>query len=152
MEVGIGPDGTIVEVGRSVPGGERHDVGDSVILPAATDLHVHFREPGPSSRIEGFAAGTLQAALGGVGLIGEMPNTDPPVTDPDRWVAKAGLARGRLAVDAFLYGAATIPAEIRKLGRVAAAFKLYLSPTTGIPAPRRALRLDRSSRRWRPRA
>lgn len=138
MEVGIDSDGVIVSVGRNVPGGHRHDVGDAVILPSATDLHVHFRDPGGPKDLESFESGTLQAAFGGVGLVGDMPNTDPPTTDEERLEAKASRARNRLAVGAFLYGAATAPVSVRRMAAHAAAFKLYLSPTPGIgtlPSP-----------------
>ncbi|MCI4358584.1 MAG: amidohydrolase family protein [Thermoplasmata archaeon] len=132
MEIGIGPDGEIVRLAKSISGARRHDVGEAVILPSATDLHVHFRDPGGPKDLENFESGTLQSALGGVGLVGDMPNTDPPVTDPDRLESKAARARGHLAVGAFLYAAASTPEGVRRLSRHAAAFKLYLSPTTGI--------------------
>ncbi|HEV2520163.1 MAG TPA: amidohydrolase family protein [Thermoplasmata archaeon] len=135
VEVGIGPEGDIVRVGRNVTGGERHDVGEALILPSATDLHVHFRDPGGPKDLETFETGTLQAALGGVGLVGDMPNTQPAVTDLERLESKAARARGHLAVGAFLYGAALTTSGVRRLSGQAAAFKLYLSPTTSIAEP-----------------
>ena len=133
VEIAISRDGWILSLGRDRRGGRRHDVGDAVILPSATDLHVHFREPGPPGAAETIPAGTIQAALGGVGLVGEMPNTAPPVTDRSILEAKAALVRGRAAVDVLLYGSPTVPRSLAGLARAAGAFKLYLSPTTGIP-------------------
>jgi dihydroorotase len=135
VEIGVGPDGRITEIGRRVSGPSRHDFGDLVILPSSTDIHVHFREPGGPADVESFETGTVGAALGGVGLVADMPNTVPPVTDRERLGTKAAGARGRLAVDLLLYGAATTPAAVRSLGRAAGAFKLYMSPTTGIDQP-----------------
>jgi len=135
IEVGVDADGRISALGRNVPGGRRHDVGDAVILPAATDPHVHLREPGGDPEVESIASGTLAAALGGVGLVGEMPNTEPAVTSVDRLEEKAERVRRRAAVDVLLYA---LPREVRAvapLARRAGGFKIYLSPTTGIGEP-----------------
>jgi dihydroorotase len=133
VELGIDGDGWIRRVGRNLrDAGHRIDYGDSVLLPAATDVHVHFRDPGGPDPPESFASGTEGAALGGVGAVGEMPNTTPPVDTADRWEDKASLARGRIAVDVVLYGSAPSPAAIRSVGRVAGALKLYLAPTTEV--------------------
>ncbi|HYA10232.1 MAG TPA: amidohydrolase family protein [Thermoplasmata archaeon] len=132
LEIGFDGDGWICAVGRAVPGARRHDVGDRVLLPAATDMHVHLREPGPSESGETIATGTVGAALGGVGLVGEMPNTEPPTSTVDRLDEKEGRVRGRAAVDVLLYAAPADVRSLRSLGRRAGGFKLYLSPTTGI--------------------
>ncbi|MGP8134947.1 MAG: hypothetical protein ACLQD8_02240, partial [Thermoplasmata archaeon] len=129
-EIAIDESGWIQSVGRVRTGGERHDVGDRVILPAAADLHVHLREPGGSG--ESIASGTIEAALGGITLVGEMPNTDPPVTSVGRLEEKAALVRGRAAVDVLLYASPTVPGAVPALAERAGAFKIYLSPTTGI--------------------
>ncbi|HTP56538.1 MAG TPA: dihydroorotase family protein [Thermoplasmata archaeon] len=133
VEIAIDEDGWIQSVGRVRSGRVRHDVGDRVIVPAATDLHVHLREPGGAG--ETIAAGTVEAAYGGVGLVGEMPNTEPPVTSLDRLEEKEAKVRGRAAVDVLLYGLPTSPRSVADLARRAGAFKLFLSPTTGIADP-----------------
>ena len=135
LEVGISEEGTIAAIGRDLRAPRRHDVGDAIILPSATDLHVHFREPGGSRDVEGFATGTVQAALGGVGLVGDMPNTDPAVRDPDGIDQKRRLLRGRAAVDVALFGMLAVGSDVAGLGRTASAFKLYLSPTSGVDEP-----------------
>jgi dihydroorotase len=135
IEVGIGPDGEIIAVAHSVPGRPRHDVGERIILPAATDLHVHFRDPGGPLELESFDSGTRQAALGGVGLVGDMPNTVPLVDDAERLDAKRARANGRLAVDLFLYATVKGVRGVSRLAASAGAFKLYLSPTTGLDEP-----------------
>jgi dihydroorotase len=132
LEVGVDGDGRICAVGRSVRGARRHDVGERVLLPAATDVHVHLREPGPVDAAETIASGTVGAALGGVGLVGEMPNTEPPTTSTERLEEKEARVRGKAAVDVLLYAAPSRPQRIRELSRRAGGFKLYLSPTTGI--------------------
>ena len=131
-EIAIDDAGRIRAVGKNVPGTPRHDVGDAVILPAATDLHVHFREPGGPAEAETIASGTVGAALGGVSLVGDMPNTRPPVTDTESWQEKARRVEGRAAVDMLLYASPTDPRALTSLSRRAGGFKVYLSPTTGI--------------------
>ncbi len=135
VEIAIGEDGRILSIGKVRDGAPRHDVGDAVILPAATDLHVHFRDPGGSADEENFATGTVAAALGGVGVVGDMPNTSPPVTDVSALEGKAARVRGRSAVDVLLYASPVLARSRNALARAAGAFKLYLSPTTGIEAP-----------------
>ena len=132
IEVGVDDEGRIAAVGRNLRGGRRHDVGDRLILPAATDLHVHFRHPDDPRGVESWGTGTVQAALGGVGLAGEMPNSEPPVTTAERLVERRAAGEGRLAVDLLLYGALTTPARAAPLARECGAFKLYMAPTTGI--------------------
>lgn len=136
MEVGIGADGRILAIGKSIRGGERHDVGDSILLPSAVDCHAHFRDPGPPDAPETFDSGTRQAALGGIGAAVDMPNTAPPTTTVDRLSDKADRAQGRIAVDLLLYAALTVPERVAALSRHAAGFKLYMSPTTDIEPPR----------------
>ncbi len=139
VEIGIDSEGRIARIARTVSGGERRDYGDLVLLPAATDLHVHFREPGRGEAVETFPGGTLQAALGGVALVGDMPNNDPPIDSLERLREKSARARGRIAVDVLLYASAQPGAPIDDLATEAGAFKLYLSPTTDIgDAPGRA--------------
>jgi len=47
------------------------------ILPGFVDLHVHFREPGFSSK-ETVATGSRAAARGGFAAVCAMPNVEPP--------------------------------------------------------------------------
>ncbi len=135
IEIGIGDDGMIVALGRDLHAPQRRDVGESIILPSATDLHVHFRDPGGSDGAESIATGTIEAALGGVGLVAEMPNTIPAVTDARTFEEKVARVTGRAAVDVLLYGALTIASRIDELATRAGALKLYLSPTTGVENP-----------------
>ncbi len=135
VEVALADDGTIRSIGKVRTGAPRHDVGESVLLPAATDLHVHFREPGGSRTVEDLASGTRQAILGGVALVGEMPNTVPPVDDVERLEEKARRIPGRAATDVLLYAGVGRPAALPALAARAGAFKIFLSPTTGVPEP-----------------
>lgn len=132
VEIGIGADGRIVAMGRTLRGGPRRDYGDQILLPAATDLHVHFREPSPDA-VEDLSSGSAQAALGGVALVADMPNTEPPMDSVERLESKAAGAQGRLAVDLAIYALARPGLPIDRLARSAASFKLFESPTTAVP-------------------
>jgi dihydroorotase len=132
MEIGIDDAGRIRALSRSLTGAPRTDVGESVILPAATDLHVHFRDPGGPDEVEDLGSGTLGAALGGVTLVGDMPNNPHPISDADRLHEKEVRVLGRAAVDVLLYAEPSNSRHLEDLARVAGAFKVYLSPTTGI--------------------
>jgi dihydroorotase len=131
VEIAVGGDGRSLSVRRTQTGAPRHDVGDRVILPAATDLHVHLRDPGPEGSAESIATGTVSAALGGVGLVAEMPNTNPPVRSVAQLEAKEARVRGRAAVDVLL-NALPGPASVASLARRAGGFKIFLSPSPPI--------------------
>ena len=53
-----------------------------VTLPAFTDLHVHFREPGQTWK-ETIRSGSMAAARGGYTLVCAMPNLDPVPDSPE---------------------------------------------------------------------
>ena len=53
-----------------------------VVTPGFIDLHTHLREPG-SEQKETIASGSLAAVRGGFTTICPMPNTSPPMDNPD---------------------------------------------------------------------
>jgi dihydroorotase len=65
----------------------RVDASGLVVAPGLCDLHAHLREPG-MERAETIESGARAAARGGFTTICAMPNTDPPLDDPERvrWV------------------------------------------------------------------
>src|SRR5256885_2685310 len=101
LSLGIGENGKIVAVKKSLRGDEEVDHGDSLILPGCVDLHVHMRDPGLTDK-EDFPSGTRSAAMGGVTTVGEMPNTAPPVTSRTVYKEKVAALRGRGAIDYVL--------------------------------------------------
>jgi dihydroorotase len=48
---------------------------DTIAMPPAVDLHVHFRWPSPINKSEDYESGTKDAALSGYGAVYDMPNT-----------------------------------------------------------------------------
>ncbi len=106
-------------------------------LPGLVDAHVHLREPGYTHK-EDFFSGTAAALAGGVTVVLDMPNTNPPTATPDRLSDKARLAAAKAVCDVGLFVGATnthadayLPAA-----KHACALKIYVSDTFG------SLRID----------
>jgi dihydroorotase len=129
LSLGIGEDGRIASIRKVLRGDDEIDHGEALILPGCVDLHVHMRDPGLTQK-EDFPSGTRAAAVGGVTTIAEMPNTVPPVTSSRTFDEKVSALRGRSTVDYALYAA---PRSGDAVGRLlgAAAFKVYMAPSTG---------------------
>lgn len=130
-EVGIS-EGKIVTVGSLVSGGEdRIELGSSMtVLPGFVDPHVHFRDPGMTQK-ETFSTGSLSAICGGVTCVLDMPNTVPPVTDPDTLMRKKSAVKGRSYCDYGLFAALTPGCHASLLAPFVPAFKLFMGSTTG---------------------
>ncbi len=106
-------------------------------LPGLIDAHVHLREPGYTHK-EDFYSGTAAALAGGVTVVLDMPNTNPPTATPDRLRDKARLAAAKAVCDVGLFVGATnthaeayLPAASHACG-----LKIYVSDTFG------SLRID----------
>jgi dihydroorotase len=70
--------GTITEIGKGLKGDETIDCKGLLVCPGFMDIHVHFREPGFTSK-ETIASGASAAVHGGFSSVVVMPNTDPPL-------------------------------------------------------------------------
>lgn len=90
--------GKIAEIGTGLHDDEEYDYKDSscVLLPAFTDLHVHFRDPGLTYK-EDVRTGSSAAVRGGYTAVNLMPNTKPvcssveAANDVQRRVGEIGL-------------------------------------------------------------
>ena len=71
---------------------ERPDPAQPVLLPAFTDLHAHFRDPGLTYK-EDVESGSRAAVRGGYTAVNLMPNTLPVVSS----VAQAREVEERIA-------------------------------------------------------
>ena len=72
-------DGRFAAAGTPVPSDVLAvDCSGKVVCPGLIDLHVHFREPGQSSK-ETIASGARAAAAGGFSTVVCMPNTSPSI-------------------------------------------------------------------------
>jgi dihydroorotase len=79
---------------------EVFNAAGKIVVPALTDLHVHFREPGFEYK-EDIASGSKAAARGGFCRVCMMPNTKPAVDNPE--AVRKNQAGG--IVELFLAGA-----------------------------------------------
>ena len=104
------------------------------VLPGLIDAHVNLREPG-SEAVETIATGTKAAALGGLAVVFDMPNTEPPIVDRETLDWKRRFVEGRAFVDIGLYVGATktnIPElETLELELGVCAIKVFAGSSTG---------------------
>src|SRR2546426_5004447 len=107
MSAGIAVDGgVIVAIARddALPEArETIDAAGKYVLPGVIDPHVHFRSPGYEYK-EDWTSGTAAAACGGVPMVLEMPNSDPPTSTVDGLQVKQAIAARDAYVDYALYG------------------------------------------------
>lgn len=71
-------EGKIIEIGQGLQDDDTRDYSgkDLLLLPAFTDLHVHFRDPGFTYK-EDLFTGSKAAVRGGYTAVNLMPNTQP---------------------------------------------------------------------------
>jgi allantoinase len=97
----------IAEIGEALEGEAGEEVVDASglrVIPGGIDPHVHFDEPGFTSR-EDFAHGSAEAARGGITTVIDMPCTSmPPVLDLDALENKLKHISKSALVDYALYG------------------------------------------------
>ena len=78
-------DGKIVEIACEIKGSPETQVinaGNLFVAPGLVDMHVHLRDPGFEYK-EDINSGAEAAAAGGMTTIICMPNTNPPIDNPD---------------------------------------------------------------------
>lgn len=81
------------------------DAGGAYLLPGVIDDHVHFREPGMTTKAD-MCTESRAAAAGGVTSVLDMPNVVPQTTTVERWRERMHLAEGRMHVNyGFFIGA-----------------------------------------------
>ncbi|KXK41224.1 MAG: dihydroorotase, partial [Chlorobi bacterium OLB5] len=73
----------------------QYDLAGKIVVPGFFDMHVHFREPGQEYK-EDISTGMLAAAYGGFTGVMTMPNTNPPVDNPDILKSNAQKAAGNI--------------------------------------------------------
>ncbi|GBQ92212.1 dihydroorotase [Asaia krungthepensis] len=76
------------------------------VLPGMIDSHVHLRDPG-NAAIESIATGTRAAALGGITMVFDMPNTSPSITSAETIADKRRTVAENALIDMGLYVGAT---------------------------------------------
>ena len=109
------------------------DAEGALTLPAGIDVHVHFREPGMTTK-ENWYTGSCAAAAGGITTVIDQPNTIPPTTDRRSFEQKLKLARKKSIIDFGINGGVTRNIEkleeLWKLG-VTAFGEIFMAESTG---------------------
>ncbi len=95
------------------------DATGKVVLPGIIDTHAHTREPGYTHK-EDFHSASQAAAAGGVTVMIDMPNVEPPTDTVDAFLEKRELAAAKSIVDFGHFVAGTQPTEIGKLAEAGA--------------------------------
>lgn len=129
-------DGTVAAVQDEVrPARHRVDARGLFVLPGMIDGHVHFQDPGDTSR-EDFITGSSAAALGGVTTVIEHTHSDP-VRTASFLRDKIEHLHSRSLVD-FGLAAHVWPEDVPRVADLWTAgvqfFKLFTCTTHGVPA------------------
>jgi len=125
--------GLVVHAGAGRKVGETIDCSGLLVLPAGVDMHVHMRGGALEAHKEDWRAGSRAALAGGVTLVVDQPNTDPPLTTVEAFRARVKEAE-RDSLCHFGVNAGAVPgAPLSDLWRAGAmAFgEIFLSPSTG---------------------
>ena len=64
------------------PNAEVIDCDGKLVFPGFIDMHCHLRDPGQTHK-EDIESGSLAALAGGFTSVCGMPNTEPPLDNPD---------------------------------------------------------------------
>jgi dihydroorotase len=124
-------DGKIAKIAKTIGKADRrYDFTGKIIMPAAIDAHVHFREPGMTQK-EDFGTGSSAAACGGVSFVLDMPNTRPPTRTSEDVKEKVSLISRKSFVDFGIAALLDTEAGVKGPAKGALAFKIYLGETTG---------------------
>ena len=102
-----------------VPGQKVEDLSGCVLLPGLFDAHVHFREPGFSSK-ETIRTGSQAAAHGGYTTVCAMPNLCPVPDSLEHLNAELDAIRRSSVIRVLPYGAITIGEMGRELADMTA--------------------------------
>jgi len=97
-----------------------------LVMPAANDLHVHFREPGFEYK-ETIHSGSIAAVYGGCTKVLDMPNTNPPTLNIKEYLRKKKIGEKEIINLLVAVGIADNNLnEIKSLASVADCWKVYL--------------------------
>jgi dihydroorotase len=106
-----------------IDGDDVIDVNGCFVMPGATDVHVHLREPGYEYK-ETIKSGTLSAAKGGVTTVLAMPNLNPCPHNEENIKLQLELIKRDALVNVYPYGAVSknqkgeLIADIEELAKI----------------------------------
>jgi len=108
---------------------------ETIELPGAVDLHVHFREPG-INKAETIKSGSKVALASGYVLVCDMPNNPGgPTWSEEKLIQKQNIINQTAYIPVATYAGAQPDSdnldELPKMSVSAIGLKLYGAPTTG---------------------
>ena len=98
VDVSIGVENGYISSVKKTSLEPKKEKAQGLILPAALDMHVHFRDPGYPHK-EDWKTGSESAACGGVTAVVDMPNTNPFTSDISSFNDKEQIAKSKSIVD-----------------------------------------------------
>ncbi|MDD1672566.1 MAG: amidohydrolase family protein [Methanomicrobiales archaeon] len=133
--------GLVNHAGASGRAHETIDCTTMICLPGGVDMHVHMRD-GVQSQKETWKSGSMSALAGGVTVVVDQPNTDPPLLTPERYRARVEEAMRASCCHFAINAGAVLGTDLEALWRAGAmAFgEIFTSPSTSSePVPYRQL-------------
>ena len=130
LEVAV-RDGRIANISKSITGGRKVRL-EGAVLPAGTDTHVHFRDPGETDK-EDFASGSTAALYGGTTTVYDMPNNRIPISDYSLFEDKLASVSSRAFCDFGLYSLYN-GKNADVISRKSSGLKIYLGGSTNAVA------------------
>ncbi|MDD1671066.1 MAG: amidohydrolase family protein, partial [Methanomicrobiales archaeon] len=125
--------GLVAHAGAGGRAGSTIDCSDFLVLPGGADMHVHMRGGAREYRKEDWGTGSRAALAGGVTLVVDQPNTDPPLTTAEAFRARVREASRdslcHFAVNAGVVPGAPLP-DLHREGAMAFG-EIFLAPSTG---------------------
>jgi len=112
-------DGLVRHIGAGQPCDTVIDCAGCLVLPGATDIHVHMRG-GAQAAKEDWVSGSKSALAGGVTLVVDQPNTVPPLTDTERFTARVEDARRYALCHFAINSALTADTPLSEMARAGA--------------------------------
>ena len=95
------------------------DAKGCMVIPGATDVHVHFREPGFEAK-ETIKTGTLAAAKGGFTCVMPMPNLNPCPDNYENLKKEMDIIERDSVIDCYPYCTVTVNEMDKELADIEA--------------------------------
>lgn len=129
LDIGV-TDGIITDIKKHI--NFKRKILKNAVIPAGTDIHVHFRDPGETYK-EDFKTGTISAIFGGTTTIFDMPNNKMKIDNYAAYDNKLEIVRRKAYCDFGLYSMFT-GNNYNIISKESSGIKIYLGDTTDINA------------------
>jgi dihydroorotase len=119
-------DGIITDIKKHINGSKK--ILRNAIIPAGTDTHVHFRDPGETEK-EDFSTGSISAIYGGTTTVFDMPNNRIKIDNYSAYKDKLEIVRRKAFCDFGLYSNFT-GSNANIISKESSGIKIYMGETT----------------------